>query len=127
MTATHSAWSILLKLEELMRGSRVACAVGVAGLTLGTAGPALAGANIVRPTQCGYTLGPGETEVIPGTGITENIVASSCQIVFTPTGRANFVLHAEVPAGYSSERALVAGGTIVTPSGRIMGHGSFGP
>ena len=114
-----------------MRGSRVASAfrvaVGVAGLTLVTAGPALAGADVVRPTECGYTLGPGETEVIPGTGITENITASSCQIVFTPTGRANFVLRAEVPAGYSFDRALVAGGTIVTPSGRIVGHGSFGP
>ena len=40
---------------------------------MGTAGPALAGAD-VRPTQCGYTLGPGESEVIPGTGITEEPV-----------------------------------------------------
>ncbi len=49
-------------------------------------------------------------------------MASSCQVVFTPTGRANFVQRAEVPDGYSFERAVVAGGTIVTPSGRIIGH-----
>ena len=114
-----------------MRGRRVAKVVavplGAFGLTLSMVGPASAGADVVRPTECGYTLGEGETEVIPGTGITETIVASSCQLVFTPTGRVNFVQRAQVPDGYSFERALVAGGTIVTPSGLIIGHGSFNP
>ena len=114
-----------------MRGSRVASAAGVAvgvvGLTLSTAGPALAGADVVRPPDCAFTLVEAETEVIPGTGITETILASACQVVFTPTGRANFTIRAEVPEGYSFDRAIVAPGTVVTPSGRINGHGSFRP
>lgn len=106
--------------------SAVAVALGVLGLAFGTAGPALAGADVVRPPDCGFQPGPGEVESIPGTGVTEPIPASACQIVLTPTGRANYVIRAELPEGASLDRALLVQGTVVTPSGRINGHGSFG-
>jgi len=115
-----------------MRGSGVGRAAGVAfgviGLTMGTAGPVLAGpgADVVRSTECGFQPGPGEVESIPGTGVTDFIPATSCQIVRTPTGRANFEIRAELPEGVSLDRALVGPGTVVTPSGRINSHGSFG-
>ena len=116
-----------------MRGTRVVSAVGVAvgvvGLTLSTAGTAVAvaGADVVRPeTGCGFGPDTPGGEVIPGTGVTEIIPATACQIVFTPTGRNNFIIKAELPEGVFLDRALVGPGTVVTPSGRINSHGSFG-
>ena len=116
--------------EAGLRGPRVVRAVcvaaGVLALTAGTAGPALAGATVVRPSDCGFQPGPGEVESIPGTGVTTFIPATACQIVLTPTGGAYYVIHAELPDGVSLDRALVGPGTVVTPSGRINSHGSFG-
>lgn len=115
-----------------MRGRRAVdvagLALGISGLALALAAPASAGADVVRPPGCGWgpDTGAGETESIPGTGVTEVIPASSCQLVFTPTGRTNYVLRGELPEGASVDGALVGPGLVVTPSGRINSHGSFG-
>jgi hypothetical protein len=110
------------------RSARRCVAVVLLGAAAAVTVPATAhaGAEVVRPTGCGHGLAPGDTEVIPGTGLTEFIPASFCQVVFTPTGRANFVIRAELPEGVSFDRALVGQGIVVTPSGRINSHGSFG-
>lgn len=114
-----------------MRGSRAVraagVAVGVLGLTMSMAGTALAGADVVRPPAgvCGFGPETPGGEAIPGTGVTEFIPATKCQIVFTPTGRNNFVIKATLPEDVSLDRALVEPGTVVTPSGRINSHGSF--
>jgi hypothetical protein len=102
--------------------------VGIASLAvlLVLPGTASAGAEVVYPDGCGW--GPDETdpESIPGTGITEFIPATYCKIVFTPSGRANFVIKGRLPEGTAVHPALRAPGVgVVTPSGRINAAGSF--
>jgi hypothetical protein len=107
--------------------SVVGVAVGALGLAVGAAGPALAGAEVVRPPDCGWVpdAEAGEAESIPGTGVTDPIAATACQLVFTPAGRVNYVLRGVLPEGASVQPALVGPGLVVTPSGRINSHGSF--
>jgi hypothetical protein len=97
--------------------------------TAGTALPAhaQAQAQVLRP-QCGWGLGESESEIIPGTGITDPVDASFCQVVLTGQG-VNFVIRGQAPDGYTADRAVVDGGrggvTVVTPSGAINGTGHF--
>jgi len=108
-------------------GSIVGVAVAV---VVGGALPASAAAEIVNPENCGWAPDPDVegSESIPGTGITDPIAATYCQIVFTD-GRANYVIRGELPAGYSVEQALVLkdenGITVVSPSGAIVSKGAF--
>jgi hypothetical protein len=109
---------------------RAGWVVGVAALaTLGAAVPAKAEpAVILHPTGCGWALQDDETEVVPGTGITEDIEATACQVVISPDG-VHFSMRGQGPADYSATRAVVDRGrpgvTVVSPSGRINGTGHF--
>jgi hypothetical protein len=99
-----------------------------AGVCAMSALPAQAQAEVVHE-QCGWGAEEPGDEVIPGTGITETVHTSFCQIVFTPAGVANAVLRGQAPEGYEADRAVVDrhdfGRTVVTPSGRIIGTGQF--
>jgi hypothetical protein len=88
------------------------------------------GAAIEYRDNCGWGPDPEVpgSEAITGTGITEFIPATYCKLVFTPSGRVNFVIRGLLPEGTSVHPALVDEyGTVVTPSGRISGTGSFYP
>ncbi|MGY1702190.1 hypothetical protein [Geodermatophilus sp. SYSU D00766] len=115
------------------RTARLGLVVGVASVAvLGTAPPASAEpAEVLRP-ECGWAPDPesGETESIPGTGITQPITADTCVVVLTPSGQVRYVIQGQAPAGYSAERTLVLRGAsstlVVTPSGRITERGTLG-
>ena len=114
-----------------MRGRRAATVLGLthglSALAFALAVPAFADpAEVVRPPGCGFGPDAPGGESIPGTGVTDFIPATACQVVFTPSGRANFVLKARLPEGASVDTALVGPGLVVTPSGRVNSHGSFG-
>ena len=114
-----------------MRGRRAATVIGITQgmsvLALALAVPASAGpAEVIRPPDCGFAPEVPGDESIPGTGVTDLIPATACQVVITPNGRVNFVLKAQLPEGASVDPALVGPGLVVTPSGRINSHGSFG-
>lgn len=100
-----------------------------AGTCVLTALPAQAQAEVVRPPVCGYFAEVPGGETVPGTGITDPVSGSYCLAVFTPSGGFHYVIRAEAPEGYAIDRALVHKGegdrTVVTPSGRITGTGSF--
>jgi hypothetical protein len=115
-----------VRAREMARlGSMVGVAVAV---VVGGALPASAAAEVVRPDECGWQPGPGETESIPGTGVTEPIAATFCQVVFLEK-QANYLIRGEMPAGHSVERTLVLRGpnsiTVVTRSGQITETGTF--
>jgi hypothetical protein len=111
--------------------ARLGSVVGIAvAVVVAGALPASAAAEVVHPEVCGFGPDPDVegSESIPGTGITDFIPATYCQIVFTENG-ANFVIRAELPEGYAVDQALVLKDegsiTVVTPSGAIVSKGSF--
>ena len=106
-----------------------AMAVIATGVCAVTALPAYAQAEVVRPPHCGWMAEEEGGESLPGTGITEFVDASFCQIVFTPSDSAPFILRGTAPEGYEGDRAVIdrsdGNHTVVTPSGRIKTTGKF--
>jgi hypothetical protein len=96
-------------------------ALTAAALALGgavAAGPAsAAGAEVLYPPVCGWTA-----DTFPG--VDQEVLATYCKVVLTPSGGFSAVLRGRLPDGTSVDRTYVERGRgcilVATRSGRIV-------